>query len=141
MSKISFKYCPICSEELEMGKAHFPVSRTILFEHGRYYSDEITEELDGQPIKKFFRKSDKSFDSVGSNPSGYCPKCAKIFVEFNIIGEYGLIDDEEDYYNESADSLYDDKIVSYDDDINEKYNTIDGYKILTDSIKFKKPED
>lgn len=140
MNGTSFKYCPICNEELETGKAHFPVSRTILFDHGRYYSDEITEELDGHPIKKFFRKNDKSFDSVGSNPSGYCPKCAKIFVEFNVIGEYGLIDDE-DYYNESADSLYDDKIVSYDDDINEKYNTIDGYKILTDSIKFKKSED
>ncbi|MDE6664637.1 MAG: hypothetical protein K2K14_00370 [Ruminococcus sp.] len=47
-----------------------------------------------------------------------------------------------DYYEESTDNPYEDKIVSYDSDsYDEKYNNIGGYKIMTDSIKFNKLED
>lgn len=77
------------------------------------------------------RGFDKTFNSSGYNPSGYCEKCGKIFAEFDVKEKYNLIGDDTDYYEESADSPYDDKIVSYDDDINEKYNTIDGYTIIT----------
>lgn len=144
MSNISFRYCPVYGGELDTGKVVFPPSRTI-FAEGAYYSDKIIKELHGHPVKKILRGPDKTFNSSGDNPSGYCKKCGKIFMEFKVTGS--LIDDEMlltydmDYYNESADNLYDDKIVSYYDDNDEKYNTIDGYKILTDSIKFKKSED
>lgn len=138
MSNLSFKYCPVCSEELDTGKARFPNSMR------RYYSDKITEELDGHSFKKLLRKPDKVFikDWGAGNPVGYCQKCGKIFAEFDVRGEYNLIGEETiDYYEESADSLYEDKIVSYDDYSDEKYDTIDGYTILTDNIKLKKSED
>lgn len=143
MSRLNFRYCPVCGGELETGKIAFPSSYQI---SGSYYSDKITKELDGHPVKKMLRSPDKTFSLEwgADNPAGYCRKCGRIFAEFDVIGS--LIDDEmlltyEDYYEESADSLYDDKIVSYDDDINEKYSTIDGYTVLTDNIKSKKSED
>lgn len=143
MGNLSFKYCPVCSRELETGKVAFPPSRQIFIE-GAYYSDEITEELDGHPFKNLLRRPDKTFslERGADNSAGYCQKCGRIFAEFDVIGS--LIDDETlltDYYDESADSLYEDKIVSYDDDSDEKYDTIDGYTILTDNIKLKKSED
>lgn len=130
MGNLNFKYCPICSGDLEIGKARFPNSI------GRYYSDKITEELDGHSFKKLLRKPDKVFikDWGAGNPVGYCEKCGKIFAEFDVRGEYNLIGEETIDY-------YEDKIVSYDDDSDEKYDTIDGYTILTDSIKLKKSED
>lgn len=146
MNSISFRYCPVCGGELETGKLVFPPSRAI-FAEGAYYSDKIIKELDGHPVKKMLRGPDKIFslERGADNSAGYCRKCGRIFAEFDVIGS--LIDDEMlltydmDYYNESADNLYDDKIVSYYDDNDEKYNTIDGYTILTDSTKFKKSED
>ena len=144
MSNISFRYCPICNGELETGKVAFPPSRPIFMNECSYYSDEITEELDGQFIKQMLRKPDKTFilEHGAKNPAGYCRKCGRIFAEFDVIGS--LIEDGmllTDGYDESADSLYDDKIVSYEEDYAEKYNTIDGYKIITKNKKFMKTED
>lgn len=146
MSKLSFRYCPVCSGELETGKVAFPPSRNIFIE-GAYYSDKITEEIEGQFLKEILREPDKTFslEQEAGNSAGYCQRCGRIFAEFDVIGS--LIDDETltmDYYNdynESADALYEDKIVSYGDDSDEKYNTIDGYTILTENTKFKKSED
>lgn len=145
MSELSFRYCPVCDGELETGKVAFPPSRQLFSNDGAYYSDEITEELDGQLLKQMLRKPDKTFslEQGAENPAGYCRKCGRIFSEFYVIGS--LIDDGmllTDDYDESADNLYEDKIVSYDEEnYDEKYNIIGGYKIMTDIIKFNKSED
>ncbi|MDE5834068.1 MAG: hypothetical protein K2H26_00950, partial [Ruminococcus sp.] len=93
MSNISFRYCPVCSGELETGKVAFPPSRQMFNNEGAYYSDEITEELDGQFIKQILRKPDKKFslEQGAENPAGYCRKCGRIFSEFYVIGS--LIED------------------------------------------------
>lgn len=147
MKRLSFRYCPVCGGELDTGYAKFPEPYGIFDKieaHGLYYSDKTTGEFYGHPIKNFFRTSGKAFiaHTLGEkNPAGYCEKCNRIFAEFYTIGGETLPTYDMDYYNESADSLYDDKIVSYDDDINEKYDTVGGYKILTDNKKFMKTED
>ncbi len=61
MNKLSFMYCPICSEE-----------------------------LDGHPVRKFFRTHDKLFivRALGKeNRAGYCKNCNKIFAEFEVTDE------------------------------------------------------
>ena len=148
MNQLNFKYCPVCGEELDTGKIKFPSPYSFLdIGHGWYYSDKISEKYEGHPVKKLFGTYDKEFyvqnwGKRAGDSAGYCQKCGKIFAEFDVIGEYNLIGEETiDYYEESADSLYEDKIVSYDDYSDEKYDTIDGYTILTDNIKFKKSED
>lgn len=138
MNGLSFRYCPVCSSELKAGKISLPLERSFSsVQYVRWHSDENAEYHKRTAINK-----------IGADiPAGYCEKCDKIFAEFDIrekinpIGEEKLLTYDMDYYEESADNLYDDKIVSYDDDINEKYNTIGGYTIQTDSIKFKKSED
>ncbi|MCM1505761.1 MAG: PF20097 family protein [Ruminococcus flavefaciens] len=128
MNGLSFRYCPVCSSELKAGKITLPLGRTLSsVDYVNWYSDENAEYHKRTAINK-----------IGANvPAGYCEKCDSIFAEFDIrekinpIGEEKLLTYDMDYYEESADSLYDDKIVSYDDNINEKYNTIDGYNIIT----------
>lgn len=140
MNGLSFRYCPVCSRELDTGYAEFPEPYGIfdkIESDGQYYSDKTAGKFYGHPIKNLFRTPDKVFTAHTSgekNPSGYCEKCGKIFAEFNVRGEYNMLPTYDmDYYEESADSLYDDS--------DEKYDTIGGYKILTGNIKFKKSED
>ncbi|MDE5558798.1 MAG: hypothetical protein K2J32_14120 [Ruminococcus sp.] len=132
MSKLSFRYCPVCGGELDTGYAKFPQPYGIFDKiqaTGLYYSDKTT-------VKAFIAHT------LGEkNPAGYCEKCNRIFAEFYVIGGETLPTYDMDYYNESADNLYDDKIVSYHDDSDEKYNTIGGYTILTENKKFNKSED
>ncbi|MDE6036064.1 MAG: hypothetical protein K2G36_09175 [Ruminococcus sp.] len=77
---LSFKYCPICSGELETGKIKFPAPLSILDvieSEGKYYSDKNSGKL--------FKKSDKHFSIQTDNqPAGYCQKCNRIFTEFEV---------------------------------------------------------
>ncbi len=148
MSNLNFKYCPICSEELETGKIALPPENSLSFiQYVEWYSDETIENDKGHILKSAYDKRTAVKKSGAIIPAGYCEKCDRIFAEFDIREKYNPIGEETiptydmDYYEESADNLYEDKIVSYDDDSDEKYNTIDGYTILTDSKKFKKSED
>ncbi|MBD5158921.1 MAG: hypothetical protein HDT23_01575 [Ruminococcus sp.] len=84
MRELSFKYCPICNGELEIGKIE---SRS---RSGVYYSDKITEEIKVHPVKKFLRKPDKTF--IVGYKAGYCQRCGRIFPECYVRGEYNLID-------------------------------------------------
>ena len=90
MSKISFKYCPICNKELDTGKIKFPAPYSIfdvIESTGKYYSDKTTEELDGHPVRKIFQTYDKLFivKALGEeNRAGYCKNCNKIFAEFEV---------------------------------------------------------
>lgn len=150
MNGISFKYCPICGGDLEIGKMQIPSDRTIyLTEYVWWYSDKNKKNSQSYfPKNLFSNKYDKrtAVRKIPCIPAGYCEKCDRIFAEFEIRDWNNPIDEETiqtydmNYYEESADSIYDDKIVSYDDS-EEKYDTIDGYTILTDNIKFKKSED
>lgn len=85
MNKISFKYCPICSKELDTGKIKFPAPNSILDlieAEGKYYSDKTID------AKKFFKTHDRSFtvQTWGvNNPAGYCKECNRIFAEFEIM--------------------------------------------------------
>ena len=153
MSELSFRYCPVCGEELDTGKILLPL------EHGfsstqyvEWYSDRKIESNKGNISKGLFKVAyDKrtAVKKVGGHvPSGYCEKCDRIFAEFDIREKYNPIGEETiptydmDYYEESTDNLYEDKIVSYDlDSSDKKYNTIDGYEILTDNKKIMKTED
>lgn len=91
MNRLSFRYCLICAGELDTGNAKFPAPYSILDcieSTGKYYSEKITEELDGHPVKSLLRTCDKEFivQTLGENsPAGYCKKCSKIFAEFEII--------------------------------------------------------
>ena len=90
MSKLSFKYCPVCGKELDTGKIKFPAPHSILDiidAPGKYYSDTTSEYYEGHPIKKLFKTYDKSFtiQILGSdNPGGYCKECDRIFAEFEV---------------------------------------------------------
>lgn len=90
MSKISFKYCPVCGTELDTGNIRLSAPRSIfsLIEaEGKYYSDKTAEELEGHPVRKIFQTHDKLFTLEtlgGKNPAGYCKNCDKIFTEFNV---------------------------------------------------------
>lgn len=91
MNKIDFKYCPICSGELDTGKIKFPAPHAItewIEAEGKYYSDKTAEEYEGHPIRKLFNIYDKEFtvQTFGANnPAGYCKNCGKIFAEFEVI--------------------------------------------------------
>ncbi len=93
MDKLSFKYCPICSKELDTGTAKFPAPNSILNcieAEGKYYSDKTAEEYEGHPVRKLFKKHDHSFtiQTFGANNfAGYCKNCNRIFVEFEVIDE------------------------------------------------------
>ncbi len=148
MSNLNFKYCPICDGELETGKMHIPPENSLSFiQYVEWYSDKTIENDKGHILKSAYDKRTAVKKSGAIIPAGYCEKCDRIFAELDIREKYNPIGEETiptydmDYYEESADNLYEDKIVSYDDDSDEKYNTIDGYTILTDSKKFKKSED
>lgn len=88
MNRLSFRYCPICSKELDTGKAklHAPYSILEVVEaEGKYYSDKTTEKYAEHPVKKLFKTYDKLFtiQTWGvDNPAGYCKECNRIFVEF-----------------------------------------------------------
>lgn len=88
MSELSFKYCPVCGGELETGKIKFysPHATVDRFDaRGKYYSDETSEKYEGHPIRKLFKKYDKSFSIQAwgaDNPAGYCKECNRIFAEF-----------------------------------------------------------
>lgn len=90
MAELSFRYCPICSGELDTGKVKFPAPNSILNlveAEGKYYSDKMTEELDGHPVKKLFKTYDKLFNVQTwgvNNPAGYCKECNRIFAEFEV---------------------------------------------------------
>lgn len=148
MNGLNFKYCPVCSGELKAGKIALPPEHSLsMSQYVVWYSDEKAEYNKNHILKSAYDKR-TAVNKDGANvPAGYCEKCDSIFAEFDIrekynpIGEDTLPTYDMDYYEESADSLYDDKIVSYDDDINEKYNTIGGYKIMTENKKFNKSED
>lgn len=153
MKNLNFKYCPVCGAELVTGKIRLPFGREMSStQYVEWFSDRKIESNKGHILKGLFTVvCDKrtAVKKSGANvPSGYCENCDRIFAEFDIrekynpIGEEALPTYDMDYYEESADSPYEDKIVSYDtDSYDEKYNTIGEYKILTDSIKFKKSED
>lgn len=91
MDKLSFRYCPICSKELDTGKVKFPAPHAItewVEGEGKYYSDK--EDYYGKtknPLKKIFRTYDKLFTVQtfeANNFAGYCKNCNKIFVEFEV---------------------------------------------------------
>lgn len=91
MDKISFRYCPICSKELDTGQAKFPAPHSILNlieAEGKYYSDkEDPYEKTKNPLKRIFWTYDKLFtvQTLGANNfAGYCKNCNKIFVEFEV---------------------------------------------------------
>ena len=151
MSEFSFKYCPVCGKELESGKLMIPDGYSVT-EYIWWYSEkkvlvkrlnECTGLFRILPAE-YYKKNSKKLNI----PAGYCKRCDRIFAEFDIRENYNPIGEETiptydmDYYEESNDNLYEDKIVSYDSDsYDEIYNNIGGYKIITDSIKFKKSED
>ncbi|MDE5770623.1 MAG: hypothetical protein K2I06_03180 [Ruminococcus sp.] len=152
MSELSFRYCPICGEELQTGKILLPFERGFSStQYVEWYSDRKTEGNKGHISKGLFKIAyDKrtAVKKVGGHvPSGYCENCDRIFAEFDIrekynpIGEEAILTYDTDYYEESTDNLYEDKIVSYHDNNDEKYDTIGGYTILTDNKKFNKSED
>lgn len=149
MSKLSFRYCPICGEELETGKIALPAEHSLNFtQYVNWYSDETVKYNESHILKNAYDKRTAVKKAGAIVPAGYCEKCDRIFAEFDIREKYNPIGDETlptydmDYYEESTDNLYEDKIVSYDSDsYDEKYNNIGGYKIMTDSIKFNKSED
>lgn len=148
MSNLNFKYCPICGGELETGKMAIPPEHGLSFiQYVGWYSDETIENDKGHILKSAYDKR-TVVKKFGANiPAGYCEKCDRIFAELDIreknnpIGEETIPTYDMDYYEKSADNLYEDKIVSYDDDSDEKYDTIGGYRIQTDSTKLKKTED
>ncbi len=90
MSKLSFKYCPICGKELDTGRAKFPAPRSIFYcieGEGKYYSDTTSEQYDGHHVRKIFQTYDKLFtvQTLGAgNPAGYCKDCNRIFAEFEV---------------------------------------------------------
>ena len=138
MDNLNFRYCPVCSGELKAGKISLLLDRSFnSSQYVEWYSEEKAEYNNNHILKSAYDKR-TAVNKIGANvPAGYCEKCNSIFAEFDIrekinpIGEEKLLTYDMDYYKESADSLYDDKIVSYDNNINEKYNTIGGYKIIT----------
>lgn len=117
-----------------------------LIQYVWWNSDETIENDKGRILKSAYNKR-TAIRKSANIPAGYCKKCDRIFAELDIREKYNPIGEETiptydmDYYEESADPPYEDKIVSYDTEIDEKYNTIDGYRIMTDSMKFKKSED
>ncbi len=152
MSELSFRYCPVCGEELESGKIRLPAEHSLsLTQYVEFYSDLTLESCKGHVLKNAFKVYDRrtAVKKSGENiPSGYCEKCDRIFAEFEMREKYNPIGEETiptydtDYYEESTDNPYEDKIVSYDlDSHDKKYNNIGGYEIMTDSIKFNKSED
>lgn len=91
MDKISFNCCPICGGELEFGKVQFPSPKSIgdmIEAEAEFYSDKTSEMYEKHPIKKFFQSGDKSFAiqtwGMDQNCAGYCRKCNRIFMEFEI---------------------------------------------------------
>lgn len=146
MSKINFKYCPICSTELVTGKIALPAEHSLSFtQYVNWYSDETVEYNESHVLKNAYDKRTAVKKAGAIVPAGYCEKCDRIFAEFDIREKYNPIGEETlptydmDYYEKP---LYDDKLVSYDmDDYIEKYNQIDGYRIINDSKNFKKSED
>lgn len=149
MSELSFKYCPVCGGELVTGKIALPAEHSLSFiQYVNWYSDETVEYNESHILKNAYGKRTAVKKAGAIVPSGYCEKCDRIFAEFEIREKYNPIGEETlstynvDYYEESANNLYEDKIVSYDEEsYDEKYNTIDGYEILTDNKKFMKTED
>ena len=91
MSKLSFKYCPICGKELDTGRAKFPTPHAItewIEAEGKYYSDkEDYHENTKNPFKRIFWTYDKLFTVQtlrAGNPAGYCKDCNRIFAEFEV---------------------------------------------------------
>lgn len=91
MEEISFKRCPICGGELDTGKVQFPAPRAIfdlIDAEGKFYSDKTTEANEKHRIKKLFQTCDKSFPiqtwGIDNNSAGYCGKCNRIFLEFEV---------------------------------------------------------
>ncbi|MDE6426284.1 MAG: hypothetical protein K2K89_09150 [Ruminococcus sp.] len=149
MSNLNFRFCPVCSGELKTGKIALPAEHSLSFtQYVNWYSDETVEYNESHILKNAYDKRTAVKKAGATVPAGYCEKCDRMFAEFDIREKYNPIGEETipsydmDYYEESADSPYDDKITSYDtESYYEKYNTIGGYKIITDDINFKKPED
>lgn len=149
MSELSFRYCPVCGEELKTGKIALPAEHSLSFtQYVNWYSDETVEYNESHILKNAYDKRTAVKKAGAIVPAGYCEKCDRIFAEFDIREKYNPIGEETiptydmDYYEESTDNPYEDKIVSYDSDsYDEKYNNIGGYKIMTESIKFNKSED
>ncbi|MDE6539948.1 MAG: hypothetical protein K2K66_07140, partial [Ruminococcus sp.] len=144
--------CPICGGELESGKILLPSEHSLsLTQYVEWYSNEKIERNKGRISKGLLTVAYDKRTAVkksGANvPGGYCEKCDRFFAEFDIREKYNPIGEETlstydmDDYEELVDSLYEDKIVSYHDNSDEKYDTIGGYKILTDNKKFIKTED
>lgn len=83
-------------------------------------------------MRSKYMTKEQQYINTGENiPSGYREKCDRIFAEFDIREKYNPIGKETiptydmDYYEESADSIYEDKIVSYDaNECEEKYKII-----------------
>ncbi|MCM1358191.1 MAG: hypothetical protein NC205_06315 [Prevotella sp.] len=113
-----------------------------------WYSDKKIARNKGRILKSVYDKRTAVRKFEANVPSGYCEKCDRIFAEFDMREKYNPIGEETlptydmDYYEESADNLYEDKIVSYhEENYDEKYDKIGRYKIFTDNKKFMKTED
>ncbi|MDE6781764.1 MAG: hypothetical protein K2J40_09940 [Ruminococcus sp.] len=153
MSNLNFKFCPVCGAELVTGKILLPFERGMSsIQYVEWYSDRKIESNKGNISRGLFKVVyDKrtAVKKVGGHvPSGYCENCDRIFAEFDIrekynpIGEEAILTYDMDYYEESADSPYEDKITSYDtESYDEKYNIIDGYRIISDNTNLNKSED
>ncbi|MGN0576767.1 MAG: PF20097 family protein [Ruminococcus sp.] len=91
MSELGFRNCPVCGGELDTGKVKFPAPHSITerFEaEAKFYSDKTSKKYKNHPVKKLFQSYDKSFTiqtfGRADNPAGYCRKCNRIFLEFEV---------------------------------------------------------
>ena len=91
MSELGFRNCPVCGGELDTGKVKFPAPHSITarFEaEAKFYPDKTSKKYKNHPVKKLFQSYDKSFTiqtfGRADNPAGYCRKCNRIFLEFEV---------------------------------------------------------
>lgn len=149
MSELSFRYCPVCGEELDSGKIALPAEHSLSFiQYVNWYSDETVEYNESHILKNAYDKRTAVKKAGAIVPAGYCENCDRIFAEFDIREKYNPIGEETiptydmDNYEDSADPLYEDKITSYDtESYDEKYNIIDSYRIISDNTNLNKSED
>lgn len=61
MDKLSFRYCPICGEELDIGEMRL-LERNSVFD-SEFFLIQVKEK---------------------NHPAGYCENCNRIFAEFEV---------------------------------------------------------
>lgn len=85
MNNLNFRYCPVCSGELETGKLVIPKGHSIK-DYVWWYSEKSIIVKCPNEYVGLFRTISAEYNKKTADklniPAGYCKKCDRIFAEF-----------------------------------------------------------